>query len=118
MKYKLSAKETAGVIAVGLATGEVARRIANSMKSDKSHQIAMVVGGATLYYAGVVIGTNRPESGFIGSYNTCCGKCGSSSIINGSCNSCGSKSLISQQCKDCGCNEIIDNVCMDCGCYN
>ena len=62
---KLSAKETAGVIAVGIAASEVARRIANAMKSDKSHQIAMVAGGTVLYYAGVVIGANRPPQGFI-----------------------------------------------------
>ena len=96
MKYKLSGKETAGVIAVGLATSEVARRIANSYKSKKSHQIAMLVGGATLYYAGVVVGSNRPEGGFIGSSNTCCGNCGSTNIHNGSCNGCGSKNLIEQ----------------------
>jgi hypothetical protein len=118
MKYKLSAKETAGVVAVGLATGEIARRVANSMKTDKSHQIAMLVGGATLYYAGVVIGSNRPETGFLGSSNVCCGNCGSTNIHNGSCNGCGSKKLIEQKCTDCGCTEIIDNVCMDCGCYN
>ena len=66
------------------------------MKSTKSHQAAMVVGGATLYYAGVVIGANRPDGGFIGSSNTCCGNCGSTNINNGSCNGCGSKNLIEQ----------------------
>ena len=95
MDYKLSGKETAGVVVVGLATSEVARRIANSMGSDKSHQIAMLVGGATLYYAGVVVGTNRPVGGYIGSSNEhksgSCSSCGSHNVHkNGSCNSCGS----------------------------
>ena len=95
MEYKLSRKETAGVVAVGLATSEVARRIANSMGSNKSHQIAMLVGGATLYYAGVVVGTNRPAGGYIGTGNAnksgSCGSCGSHNVNkNGSCNTCGS----------------------------
>ena len=94
MDYKLSGKETAGVIAVGLVTSEIARRAANAMKSNKSHQIAMVVGGATLYYAGVVVGTNRPAAGYIGSGNThksgSCGSCGSHNVRNGSCSACGS----------------------------
>ena len=81
MDYKLSGKETAGVIAVGLAASEVARRVANSQKSKKSHQIAMLAGGAALYVAGVYIGTNRPPGGYLsdGSANQ-----------KGSCNVCGS----------------------------
>ena len=65
MKYKLSAKETLGVIAVGLATSEIARRVSNSQKTPKAHQAAMLASGAVLYCAGVYIGTNRPPTGFI-----------------------------------------------------
>jgi tRNA A37 N6-isopentenylltransferase MiaA len=93
MDYKLSAKETVGVLAVGLAASEVARRVANAQKSQKSHQIAMVVGGTALYFAGVYIGTNRPAAGWIsaGSYN------------QGSCSSCGSHNIHHKTCLNCGC---------------
>lgn len=66
MDYKLSGKETVGVIAVGLAASEVARRVSNAQKTPKSHQVAMLATGAALYFAGVYIGTNRPAGGYMG----------------------------------------------------
>lgn len=119
MKYKLSAKETVGVLAVGLAASEVARRVANAQKSQKSHQIAMVAGGTALYFAGVYIGTNRPTAGWLtdgGSYNVSgsCGGCGSHNINNQmECFDCGATS-----CKDCGCTEFVGSACVNCGCRN
>ena len=88
MKYKLSGKETAGVIVVGLAASEVAKRIANHQKSPKAHQTAMLIGGAALYFAGVYIGTNRPPAGYLaGSSNKkgSCHKCGSANHSTSHC---------------------------------
>jgi len=65
MKYKLSGKETAGVVAVGLIASEVAKRITNSQKTTQSHQTAMLLSGALLYCVGVVIGSNRPPAGYL-----------------------------------------------------
>lgn len=118
MKYKLSGKETAGVIAVGLAASEVARRVANAQKSQKSHQIAMLAGGTALYFAGVYIGTNRPPAGFLtdGSYNRegSCGSCGSHNMDStNTCHDCGT-----QECKDCNSIQMVDGQCMNCGCQN
>jgi uncharacterized Ntn-hydrolase superfamily protein len=62
---KLSGKETVGVIAVGLAASEIARRLANAQSNQKTHQITMLASGAALYFAGVYIGTNRPAGGYI-----------------------------------------------------
>ena len=65
MKWKLSAKETAGVVGVGVVLALLARKAANEMDTPDAHQTAMVVGGASLYVAGVVIGANRPSQGWI-----------------------------------------------------
>ena len=65
MKYKLGKKETVAVIGVGLIASEVARRISNSQKTPKTHQSAMLLSGALLYYAGVVIGAGRPPAGYL-----------------------------------------------------
>lgn len=65
MKYKLSGKETVGVIAVGLVVSELARRLANAQENPKTHQITMLASGAALYFAGVYIGTNRPAGGYL-----------------------------------------------------
>ena len=89
MEYKLSAKETAGVIAVGLLLSEVSKRISNSQKNPKAHQTAMLVGGAALYFGGVYIGTNRPPAGYLkGSSNKSgsCNNCGSSNHHTSNCN--------------------------------
>ena len=83
MDYKLSGKETVGVIAVGLAASEVARRVSNAQKTPKSHQIAMLASGAALYFAGVYIGTNRPAGGYLSDSKGSASK-------KGSCNVCGS----------------------------
>ena len=98
MDYKLSGKETAGVIAVGLAASEVARRVANAQKSPKSHQIAMLTGGAALYVAGVYIGTNRPPGGYLSDSKGSASK-------KGSCNSCGSTNIVGSSCTTCGCSQ-------------
>lgn len=65
MKYKLSGKETVGVIAVGLVASEIARRLANAQGNQKTHQITMLASGTALYFAGVYIGTNRPAGGYL-----------------------------------------------------
>jgi len=119
MKYKLSAKETVGVLAVGLAASEVARRVADSEKSQKYRNISILASGTALYFAGVYIGTNRPKSGWLtsgGSSNKSgsCGGCGSHNINNQmECFDCGATS-----CKDCGCTEFVGSLCVNCGCQN
>jgi len=63
MKWNLSTKETAGVIAVGAVLAFIANKAENTQTTH--HQAAMLAGGTLLYVAGVVIGTNRPAGGFI-----------------------------------------------------
>jgi F0F1-type ATP synthase assembly protein I len=63
--WNLSAKETAGVVAVGVGLGFIANKISNSQKSDQAHQMAMLFGGVALYTLGVVVGTNRPAGGWL-----------------------------------------------------
>lgn len=65
--WKLSAGETAGVVAVGLGLGYLSNMVANSQTSDTAHQRAMLLGGAALYTLGVVIGAARPAGGWISS---------------------------------------------------
>jgi hypothetical protein len=65
MEWNLSPVETAGVVAVGLAMAYGASKVAEATETPKSHQIAMLAGGAAIYTAGVVIGTNRPAAGFL-----------------------------------------------------
>lgn len=65
MKWNLSATETAGVVAVGLGMAWAANKVSNAQKTTEAHQWAMLLGGATLYTAGVVIGTNRPAGGWM-----------------------------------------------------
>jgi hypothetical protein len=64
MKWNLTPGETAGVVAVGVGLGLVSNFVANRMGTPRSHQVAMLAGGAALYTAGVVVGTNRPIGGF------------------------------------------------------
>jgi hypothetical protein len=64
MEWNLSALETAGVVAVGLGLGAASNYAANKMETPRSHQAAMLAGGAALYTLGVVIGTNRPAQGW------------------------------------------------------
>ena len=64
MLWKLSPLETAGVAGVGLLMAYGANKIANSQATPEAHQWAMLLGGATLYTAGVLIGANRPEEGW------------------------------------------------------
>jgi hypothetical protein len=64
LQYKLSATETAGVVGVGVALGLISNQITGRF-SGREHLTAMVVSGAALYTLGVVIGTNRPEGGFL-----------------------------------------------------
>ena len=97
MKYKLSGKETAGVIAVGLAASEVARRVANAQNTQHKHQVAMLATGAALYFAGVYIGTNRPPGGYLSDSKGSASK-------KGSCNNCGSANIIGSKCATCGCS--------------
>jgi hypothetical protein len=63
--WNLSATETAGVVGVGLLMAYGANKVANAMETPASHQAAMLLGGAALYTAGVVIGTNRPQQGWM-----------------------------------------------------
>jgi hypothetical protein len=65
MEWSLSAGETAGVAAVGLALAYGANKLANAQSTPEAHQWAMLLGGTVLYTAGVVIGTNRPAQGFL-----------------------------------------------------
>ena len=62
--WKLGAKETIGVAAVGLALAFVANKAENT-QVGRNHQIAMLAGGTLLYTLGVVIGANRPAGGFL-----------------------------------------------------
>ena len=64
MEWKLSPVETVGVVGVGLLMAYGANKIANTQESPDAHQWAMLLGGATLYTAGVLIGANRPETGW------------------------------------------------------
>jgi hypothetical protein len=61
--WNLSAKETAGVVAVGVGLAWLANKVSNTQTAH--HQAAMLAGGTLLYTLGVVIGTNRPVTGFI-----------------------------------------------------
>lgn len=63
---KLSGKELAGVIAVGVALSWVARAAQNRATAPRSHQLAMLLSGAALYAIGVEIGARRPPEGFAG----------------------------------------------------
>ena len=65
LQYKLSATETAGVVGVGVVLGLISNQITGRFPSGREHLTAMVVSGAALYTLGVVIGTNRPEGGFL-----------------------------------------------------
>ncbi len=64
LKWNLSGVETAGVVGVGLGLAFVANKISNAQQTPKAHQAAMLLGGAALYTAGVVIGANRPAQGW------------------------------------------------------
>ena len=65
-QYKLSATETAGVVAAGVVLGIISNQITTSLRrSGREPVYPMVVSGAVLYTLGVVVGTNRPEGGFL-----------------------------------------------------
>lgn len=64
LKYKLSPTETAGVVGVGVVLGIISNQITTKVTGPQ-HLTAMVISGAALYTLGVVIGTNRPEGGFL-----------------------------------------------------
>lgn len=64
MQTKLSWTEILGVVAVGLAMAYGSNLVTTRFKSQKSHGLAMLVSGAALYTAGVVIGTQRPAEGW------------------------------------------------------
>ena len=68
MKWKLTAGETAGVVAIGLGLGWLSSKVSNNFESQQGHQRAMIAGGAAVYTAGVVIGANRPKKGYLGGY--------------------------------------------------
>lgn len=107
MKYNLNWKQTLGVVAVGLAASEGARRLANTQKTDKSHQIAMLAGGAVLYTAGVVIGTNKEYWPGSKNISGSCNHCGSENFgADGSCNQCGSMAT-SGSCNECGMHDCV-----------
>lgn len=65
--WKLSAGETAGVVAVGLGLGYLANKVSNAQTSESAHQTAILLGGAALYTLGVVIGAARPSDGWLSS---------------------------------------------------
>lgn len=65
MEWNLSAGETAGVVAVGLAMAYGLGKVGGAIEAPKSQHLAMLAGGAAIYTAGVVIGTNRPAQGFL-----------------------------------------------------
>jgi Mg2+/citrate symporter len=65
MEFNLSAKEAAGVFAVGLAMAFVADKVTDQVQDKKAHTAAILAATAAIYTAGVVIGTNRPPAGFI-----------------------------------------------------
>lgn len=62
MRWRLSAKETAGVFAVGLAMSYVAVR----WRWFAVRPMPPTLAGAVLYTLGVVIGANRPPRGWLG----------------------------------------------------
>lgn len=64
MQTKMSWTEILGVVAVGLAMAYGSNLVTTRFKSPKSHGLAMLVSGAALYTAGVVIGTKRPAEGW------------------------------------------------------
>jgi hypothetical protein len=64
MKYKLSATETAGVVGVGVVLGIISNQ-ATGRVAPAQHAMAMIASSAALYTLGVVIGTNRPEGGWM-----------------------------------------------------
>ena len=65
-KWNLSAPETAGVVGVGVGLGFLANMFSNTQQTTEGRNRAMLAGGTALYTAGVVIGTNRPKSGYFG----------------------------------------------------
>jgi hypothetical protein len=65
VEWNLSAGETAGVAAIGLALAYGANKLANTQEVPAKHQAAVLAGGTLLYTLGVVIGTNRPAQGFL-----------------------------------------------------
>lgn len=69
MEWKLSPLETAGVVGVGLGLAWAANKVSNAQATPQAHQLAMLIGGATLYTAGVVIGANRPAQGWVAGSN-------------------------------------------------
>ena len=67
-QYKLSATETAGVVGVGVVLGIISNEATGQRQSK--HAMAMIVSSAALYTLGVVIGTNRPEGGWMAGTDT------------------------------------------------
>jgi hypothetical protein len=61
--WKLSAMETAGVVAVGLASTWAVDKAAGAV-APNMRPVALLAGGAAVYTAGVVIGANRPPGGW------------------------------------------------------
>lgn len=64
MQWKLNAAETAGVVGVGVGLGLLAKWATEQPRESNARAIATVAGGAAIYTAGVVIGANRPKSGW------------------------------------------------------
>jgi hypothetical protein len=64
MQTKMSWTEILGVVAVGLAMAYGSNLVTTRFKAPKSHGLAMLISGATLYTVGVVIGTKRPAEGW------------------------------------------------------
>ena len=62
----LSAKEWAGIAAVGFALAYAARAATNRTATPAAHQTAMLLTGAALYVGGVAIGARRPATGWAG----------------------------------------------------
>lgn len=66
MKWKLSAPETAGVVAVGAGLSLVGTMLVSGQEVTTGQKVGRVVAGTALYTGGVVIGANRPKRGFLG----------------------------------------------------
>lgn len=65
MEFKLSAQETLGVVTIGAVLGLIVDRMTHDESTPIEHRRKIMAAGAGLYVLGVVVGTMRPEEGYM-----------------------------------------------------
>ena len=65
MRWNLSLTETLGVATVGVALSLVAEKAAAAQADESTYRKIMYSTAVGMYVLGVVVGTNRPEKGWM-----------------------------------------------------